>query len=191
MKQHIYTNNLKLSKMKKPLKKSTVATHAILTTATVLAIQSFSNVAYGQVLKTEKSVNAQLKNSRAADNFLKIKMESQRTSIVGMLNGSPVYKNDRGEYFSVNAQNGDLNYLSNEKFAEFSCCIKIGDIKGERTNAKSSQNKSLTYIKFESDAVGDVQIIGLDKEGHTIHKNSRGEAFYVDSITGDLIYVKL
>ncbi|MDZ4149406.1 MAG: hypothetical protein U1C58_14065 [Flavobacteriaceae bacterium] len=175
--------------MKKPLKKSTIATHAILTTAAVLAIQSFPNGAYGQVLKTEKTVNAQQTNSRAADHFLKIKMEAQRTSIVGMLNGAPVYKNDRNEYFSINAKTGDLNYLSNEEFAKFSCCIKIGDIKGERASAQSSQRKTLTYIKFEAD-VKDVQIAGVDKEGHTIHKNSRGEAFYVDSATGDLIFVK-
>jgi hypothetical protein len=74
--------------MKKTLKKSTVATHAILTTAAVLAIQSFPNSAYGQVLKTEKTVNAQQANSRASDYFLKIKMEVQRTSIVGMINGA-------------------------------------------------------------------------------------------------------
>jgi hypothetical protein len=82
-----------------------------------------------------------------------------------------------------------LNYLSKEEFAKFSCCIKIGDIKGERASAQSSKRKTLTYIKFEAD-VKDVQIAGVDKEGHTIHKNSRGETFYVDSITGDLIFVK-
>lgn len=177
--------------MKKTLKKSTVATHAILTTAAVLAIQAFPNNAYGQVLKTEKTVNAQQTNSRAADYFLKIKLSDQRASIVGMLNGTPVYKNERNEYFSVNAQNGDLNYLSKDEFAKFSCCIKIGDIKGGRASAQSSQKKTLSYIKFGGDDISDVQIVGVDKVGHTIHKNSRGETFYVDPTTGDLIFVKL
>ncbi len=179
--------------MKKTLKKSTVATHAILTTAAVLAIQAFPNNAYGQVLKTEKTVNAQQKNSRAKDQFLKIKISDQRTSIVGMLNGTPVYKNERNEYFSINAETGDLNFISNEAFAKYACCvfIKIGDIKGESARRQSSQKKPLSYIKFGGDDMGNVQILGVNENGLTIHKNSRGETFYVDPTTGDLIFVKL
>lgn len=182
--------------MKKSLKKSTVATQAMLTTAALLAIHALPGSLYGQVLKTEKTakvIDAQQANSRSADYFLKIKVSDQQTSIVGMLNGTPVYKNERGEYFTINTKTGDLIFVSNEDFTKYACCvyIKIGDIKGERASDKSSQKKSLTNIKFGGDDIRDVQIIGVDKDGHTIHRNSRNETFYVDPVSGDLIYVKL
>lgn len=195
--------------MKKSLKKSAVATHAILTTAAVLAIQAFPNSTYGQVLNKTKGENVQ-QSSRATDYFLKIKFSNQNTSIVGMLNGTPVYKNERSEYFTINTKTGDLIFVNNEDFAKYACCvyIKIGDIKGEKErsnassdNPKGSQGenplyagkskKNLSHIKFGGEIINDVQIVGVDKDGHTIHKNSRGETFYVDAATGDLVYVKL
>ncbi len=195
--------------MKKSLKKSTVATHAILTTAAVLAVQAFPCSTYAQELKRSKGENVQ-QTSRATDYFLKIKLYEQNTSIVGMLNGTPVYKNERSEYFTINTKTGDLIFVSNEDFAKYACCvyIKIGDIKGEKEGANASSNspkgsqgenplyagksrKNLSHIKFGGGIISDVQIVGVDKEGHTIHKNSRGETFYVDAATGDLVYVKL
>ncbi|HEY9222367.1 MAG TPA: hypothetical protein VIO43_12415 [Lutibacter sp.] len=197
--------------MKKSLTNARTASKAILTTAVVMAIQMLPMNSFGQVLSKAKGINSQ-QTKKAENIFLKIDINDKRNSIVGILNGSPVYKNDRGEYFTINAKNGDLNYISNEEFAKYVCCIymKIGDIKGEnrlkaklvdenpinvanQENALISRNnkKTLSYIKFGGDHISDIQVIGVDKEGHTLNKNSRGETFYVDPITGDFIFVKM
>lgn len=197
--------------MKKSLTNARTASKAILTTAVVMAIQMLPMNSFGQVLSKAKGINSQ-QTKKAENIFLKIDINDKRNSIVGILNGSPVYKNDRGEYFTINAKNGDLNYISNEEFAKYVCCIymKIGDIKGEnrlkaklvdenpinvanQENALISRNnkKTLSYIKFGGDHISDIQVIGVDKEGHTLNKNSRGETFYVDPITGDFIFVKI
>ena len=197
--------------MEKSLKNARMASKAILTTAVVMAIQMLPMNSYGQVLSKAKGVNSQPTN-KAQNIFIKYDIKDKRMSIVGILNGSPVYKNDRGEYFAISAKNGDLNYISNEEFAKYVCCIymKIGDIKGENrlkaklvnenpTNVANQENalisrnnkKALSYIKFGGDDIRDIQVIGVDKEGHTLNKNSRGETFYVDPITGDFIFVKM
>ena len=197
--------------MKKSLTNARTASKAILTTAVVMAIQMLPMNSFGQVLSKAKGINSQ-PTKKAENIFLKIDINDKRNSIVGILNGLPVYKNDRGEYFTISAKNGDLNYISNEEFAKYVCCIymKIGDIKGEnrlkaklvnenpinvanQENALISRNnkKTLSYIKFGGDDISDIQVIGVDKEGHTLNKNSRGETFYVDPITGDFIFVKI
>jgi len=197
--------------MKKSLTNASMASKAILTTAVLMAIQMLPMNSYGQVLSKAKGVNAQPTKS-AQGIFLKYDIEHKRMSIVGVLNGSPVYKNERGEYFTIDTKNGDLSYISNEEFAKYQCCvyIKIGDIKGEsklkakivnenptdvsnQENALISRNnkKTLSYIKFGGDDISDIQVVGIDKEGHTINKNARGETFYMDPITGDFIFVKM
>lgn len=197
--------------MKKSLTNASMASKAILTTAVVMAIQMLPMNSYGQVLSKAKSVNAQA-TKNAQNIFLKHDMEHKRMSIVGVLKGSPVYKNDRGEYFTIDTKNGDLSYISNEDFAKYQCCvyIKIGDIKGEsrlkativnenptdvsnQENALTSRNnkKTLSFIKFGGDDISNIQVIGTDKEGHIINKNTRGETFYMDPITGDFVFVKM
>lgn len=197
--------------MEKSLKNARMASKAILTTAVVMAIQMLPMNSYGQVLSKAKGINSQPTN-KAQNIFIKYDIKDKRMSIVGILNGSPVYKNDRGEYFAISAKNGDLNYISKEEFAKYGCCvyIKIGDIKGENrlkaklvnenpTNVANQENalisrnnkNTLSYIKFGGDDISDIQVIGIDKEGHPLNKNSRGETFYVDPITGDFIFVKM
>jgi len=197
--------------MEKSLKNARMASKAILTTAVVMAIQMLPMNSYGQVLSKAKGINSQPTN-KAQNIFIKYDIKDKRMSIVGILNGSPVYKNDRGEYFTINAKNGDLSYISNEDFAKYQCCvyIKIGDIKGEsrlkativnenptdvsnQENALTSRNnkKTLSFIKFGGDDISNIQVIGTDKEGHIINKNTRGETFYMDPITGDFVFVKM
>jgi len=176
--------------MEKSLKNARMASKAILTTAVVMAIQMLPMNSYGQVLSKAKGINSQPTN-KAQNIFIKYDIKDKRMSIVGFLNSSPVYKNDRGEYFTINAKNGDLSFVSSEEFAKFVCCfIKIPGIAANQAKAEPLQEK-LSYIKFGGDDIQDVQIIALDKEGRTIHKNKRGETFYVDTITGDFVFVKM
>jgi hypothetical protein len=35
-----------------------------------------------------------------------------------------------------------------------------------------------------------VTVLGFDREGHLVQQNVRGEAFYLDPNTGDMIFVQ-
>jgi hypothetical protein len=99
--------------------------------------------------------------------------------IVGLNNGVPVYKNARGEYFSVNAQTGDLKFLPADAFAQFH------DVTERARSAQSVRMVKWNYIKYG----GQVTILGVDPVGHVIHRNAQGTKFYLEPNTGDMVVV--
>lgn len=109
--------------------------------------------------------------------------------VVGIDNGAPVFKNDKGEFFTVNSKTGDLNFIKPEEFSGFNY-IKSHGADAAKTGQATSQRPP-RGIKIEIDKVQDVTIVGPDAQGHTVMKNSRGENFYLDPITGDLIFIKI
>lgn len=100
-------------------------------------------------------------------------------TIVGVENGNAVFKNPRGEFFTVNPQTGDFEFITAQKFGTFKMYGK-----------QIIPGKELVAIKYPPAKEGTlVTILGVDKDGQTIHQNSRGETFYVHPTTGDFIYL--
>lgn len=97
----------------------------------------------------------------------------------GMLKGAPVFKNSRGEYFTVDPNTGDLKFHTAES-------LGFMKIKGDRSAARSSD----MFIKFDG-IKGEqrVTLAGVDAQGRVLQKNSRGEVFCL-SPNGDMIFVK-
>ena len=88
-------------------------------------------------------------------------------TIVGVNgDGHSVYRNAAGEYFYLDPKTADLHFLSSQETAAFQRAKAIG--------WKSTQ---------------EVTILGIDADGHTLQKNSRGETFYLDA-KGDMVFVK-
>ena len=99
--------------------------------------------------------------------------------VVGLNNGVPVYQNDRGEYYSVNTQTGDLQFLPPDVFAQFH------DITERARSAQTARMTKWHTIKYG----GQVAILGVDPVGHVIHRNAQGTKFYLEATTGDMIVV--
>ncbi len=129
--------------------------------------------ATGQHIKSAKSVDSF--TWKLSSKFVKM---GNDISIAGLEKGVPVYKNSKGEYFTVNPTTGDLKYLANDMFIKMEY-IKFDGIKGEA----SGRFKGIKYD-------GSYSIVGLDNAGRTILKNSRGETFYLNPENGDFVYVK-
>lgn len=105
--------------------------------------------------------------------------QTSNVNIVGVDNGNAVFKNDRGQFFMVNPQTGDLEFMTAQKFGTFKLYGKT-----------SIPGKPLVGVKYPPAKEGTgVTILGVDKDGQTIHQNSRGETFYVHPATGDFIYL--
>jgi hypothetical protein len=97
----------------------------------------------------------------------------------GMLKGAPVFKNARGEYFTVDPNTGDLRFHTAESLGY----IKIGD-------ASSRSKGTNIFIKFDG-IKGEqrVTLAGVDAQGRVLQQNSRGEVFHL-SPNGDMLFVK-
>lgn len=107
-----------------------------------------------------------------------IKLKGQLT-VVGLLNGAPVFKNPRGECFRVEPGTGDLKFLSPES---------LGEAKPGGTQRQSAvMGKFIKWGRANSDT--GMSILGLDNQGHVIQENARGERFYLDP-NGDMVFVK-
>jgi hypothetical protein len=92
-----------------------------------------------------------------------------QATIMGMYDGRPVYTNARGEYFYLEPKTGDFQYLSKDQTAAFA--------KAGATLAGKGRNSAVT-------------ILGFDASGNVIQKNAKGEMFYLNAKTGDMVFVK-
>jgi hypothetical protein len=175
--------------MEKSEKKSNVSARIILSTAAILAVQAMPATTYAQTPVQGKMVQQAAKSSSYI--YIKIRDTTSKNTIVGFENGSPVFKNAKGEFFTVNGKTGDLNYIKPEEFAKFYCCMKIRNTgKMAASGDGMSTGKRLSHIKIETE-ITDLNLVGVDNDGNTIQKNSRGETFYLDPVTGDMIFVKI
>lgn len=169
--------------MENSFKKSSGTSRAILTTAAILAVQALPVSLYGQTAETAKT-------SAKPSTFLKIKMGELKMKVVGIDNGAPVFKNDKGEYFTVNSKTGDLSFIKPEEFAKFTYTIKMQQTDAAAKAGQMTRQSTPIHIKLGNQNVSDVTIVGQDPQGHTLMKNNRGENFYIDPLNGDLIFIK-
>jgi hypothetical protein len=122
-----------------------------------------------------QSVVAQLKY---ADVCLKL---AGTFTIVGLDKGHTIYKNAATEgYFYLDPATGDMKVVSSETY-----------IKQFHTLTKATGQAFLKMTKLDSIKMGgNVKLLGVDAQGHVVQQNSRGEKFYLDAQTGDMVRVK-
>ena len=173
--------------MEKLEKNLSVSARMVLSTAAILAIQAMPATTLAQTAGQERIVQQAARSSSSI--FIKIRDVDSKNTIVGFENGSPVFKNSKGEFFTVNGKTGDLIYIKPEEFAKFYCCIKLSPSVKRDVATGMTTGKRLGHIKIETEITG-VSLVGVDNNGNTIQKNSRGETFTLDPVTGDMIFVK-
>ncbi len=169
--------------MNKSTKKHSISGKAMLATAALVAIQALPATIYAQTAERATTIQS---NTDVNPIFMKERNLEQKLTIVGFDNGNPVYTNSRNQLFTINTKTGDLDYIKQEDFNRFACCLKIGYKYKSLTQQGS---KDSVKIKLES-AITNVTVVGADQEGHILQKNSKGRTFYLDPATGDMIYVK-
>jgi hypothetical protein len=171
--------------MENSKRRSSLLTKMMLSTTALLAIQAtpFSTLAQ----ETSPAAKTQNLEKSKSNVFLKIRNIESRLSIVGFENGTPVFKNTKGEFFTIDGKTGDQVFIKPEEFAKFYCCIKI-KIDRSTSRVASASGKRIGHIKMESE-IANVSVLGVDQVGNTIQKNSRGETFTLDPVTGDMIFI--
>lgn len=90
--------------------------------------------------------------------------ESATYTIAGTDKEHTVYQNARNEYFYLEPATGDMVFLAPEAFVK--------------------------WRPAAVEAPPAVTVLGFDREGHLVQRNVRGEAFYLDPNTGDMIFVQ-
>lgn len=108
--------------------------------------------------------------------YIKLKSEFKHKSeysVAGVGDGHVVFEDERGNLFYVDEATGDQKFVSRKIF-----------MKVELNRA----DKSVPWQKSKN--TEKVTILGVDQNGKTIMSNPRGEKFYLDAATGDMIFVR-
>jgi hypothetical protein len=108
-----------------------------------------------------------------------IKIGSSYT-IVGLDDGHTIYQNARNEYFYLDPTSGDMTFVAPETY------VKFREGAARQPSTAPLRMWKLSAVK----SGGEVTILGVDDAGHVVQRNTRGETFYLDPNTGDMVYVK-
>lgn len=93
--------------------------------------------------------------------------------VAGEIGGRTVFKSSAGTLFYVDPKTGD-----------------------ERVVARAYASKALKHAAWKTTAYPiehgtvPVTIVGLDAKGHTVMQDAKGEQFYLDAKTGDMVFMK-
>jgi len=105
----------------------------------------------------------------------------EQFSIVGLDNSHTIYKNKKGEYFYIDPNTGDMKFLSADIFLKYE--LHSSALKGQAI-------KMLKYEYKDHKGFDQVSLLGVDAKGNVVQQNSRGEKFFIDPFTGDMVFVK-
>lgn len=95
-------------------------------------------------------------------------------TIAGLDNGVVVYRSSKGELFTLDPATGDIRPVANISFKQ-----------GLKLEHKTPAGSGVA-VKVH----GNIAIVGTDANGNVLHRTAGGELFYLDSRTGDMIFVK-
>lgn len=104
--------------------------------------------------------------------------DASRFTIVGTDKEHTIYRNARNEYFYLDPATGDMKFVAPDAY------IKVG----EQVTRSPSRAALKTASSVEWKHAGEVTILGVDQAGHVVHQNARGETFYLDPNTGDMVF---
>ncbi len=104
--------------------------------------------------------------------------------VEGVSQGSTVFKNTKGELFTLNKTTGDMIFIKPEEWAKSEYFAKVVHIKNWANKTASSSAYKMTLN------LPDVRVLGLNSEGAAIMQNSKGEKFYLNPENGDMVIVK-
>ena len=132
----------------------------------------------GQVRSPENSgrsaTDEKHPSKAVASNYWKWRAEYKHKgeyAVAGDVAGHIVFEDERGNLFYVDEATGDQKFVSRQMYAK----VEI---------------KRTGHVGHTIKLSGKVRILGIDEGGKLIMSNPRGEKFYLDAATGDMIFAK-
>jgi hypothetical protein len=104
--------------------------------------------------------------------------EVARVTIVGTDQEHTIYRNSRNEYFYLDPATGDMKFVAPDAYMKY----------GEQVTRSPTGATSTTLSPTASKQAGEVTILGVDEAGHVVQQNARGETFYLEPKTGDMVF---
>jgi hypothetical protein len=104
-------------------------------------------------------------------NFTKISWPYQTFTLLGTDGTHEIFKNAEGKLFFIDGNSGDMKMLSHEWELKF------------------QSGMYLKFTDFDHKTGEQVKILGVDRNGNAVLKNTRGEEFFLNRTNGDIVRV--
>jgi hypothetical protein len=123
--------------------------------------------------------------------FANTRLSKQKLSVIALLNGVPVVKATDNKMYLMDPQTANIREVTTEEFNRLDynkivLANKIYTVK-ERTIKLDGGKLSLKYKEGEQTLRNQIELLGVDKDGHEVFQNSRGQKFLFDPATGDMV----
>jgi hypothetical protein len=105
--------------------------------------------------------------------------------IAGIGDGHTIYENSRGEFFYIDPSTGDMKMVTGKHFDK----VEIRNLRYVKVKDASVDGADIKSTGAEKQH-GKITLVGVDAQGNVIEMNSRGEKFYLNTVTGDMVFVK-
>ena len=108
----------------------------------------------------------------------------ERVEIVGVVNGRIIYMNQKGGLFYLDPVTGDMRFIDRTDTSDSTMTLPPLAEKGRPPSDYTRATRGQ-----KSGGGRYVTIIGTDTLGRVLHRTSNGDVFYLDPVTGDMVFL--
>lgn len=178
--------------MKRSKKSSSIA--KIAAAVSLIAFQGIPETSFAQkpIRADKPRQNTNEKRNGVHIKFANSKLAEQKLTVVAFLNGEPVMKFGKNELYKMNTQTGDLKQVTQEEYNKLSFYEKThsqNKIYASKERPVKAKDLIISFKCSENSyySKNQIQLLGVDIDGHDIFQNVKKEKFYFDPATGDMV----
>jgi hypothetical protein len=178
-----------MKKKKEP--KRGVSSKMVVATVALLAIQGVPKYLHAQREAVDNSRESEQQKQDLFIKFANTRLAKQKLDVIGLINGTPVLKSSDNKIYLMDPQTADIRQVTMEEYNKLSynkvsLVNKIYSVK-DRSIKLDGLKLSQKVREGEQALRNQVVLLGVDKDGHEIFQTARGQKFFFDPATGDMV----
>lgn len=177
--------------MKNKKRQKNVTPKMVAATVALLSLQGVPATLYAQREPVDNTRTTEVQKQDLFVKFANTRLSKQKLSVIGLINGVPVVKSTDNKTYLMDPQTGDIRQVTIEEYNKLNYSKttlenRIYPVK-ERTIKLDAVKLSLKLREGEQTLRNQIELLGVDKDGHEIFQTSRGQKFFFDPATGDMV----
>lgn len=177
--------------MKNNKRQKKVTPKMVAATVALLSLQGVPAILYAQREPVDNTRTTELQKQDLFVKFTNTRLSKQKLSVIGLINGVPVVKSTDSKTYLMDPQTGDIRQVTTDEYNKLSYNRttlenRIYTVK-ERTIKLDAAKLSLKLREGEQTLRNQIELLGVDKDGHQVFQTSRGQKFFFDPATGDMV----
>lgn len=177
--------------MKKNKKQKAMAPKMLAATVALFSLQGLPASLYAQREPVDNTRTTEVQKQDLFVKFANTRLSKQKLSVIALLNGVPVVKATDNKMYLMDPQTADIREITTEQYNKLgynkiALVNKIYTVK-DRTIKLDAVKLSHKIREGEQTLRNQIELLGVDKDGHEIFQTSSGQKIFFDPATGDMV----